>query len=502
MNKFEELGLGKGIVEVVGKMGFDSPTEIQEKTIPMILEGHDVIGQSATGSGKTLAFGAPIIEKVRKKKGVQALILTPTRELAEQVANSIKNFGKLYGLEISEIYGGVSIEPQIRKLERAEIVVGTPGRILDHLDRRTLNLSKINWLVLDEADRMADMGFLPDVKKIIESCPVKRQTLLFSATITSDTQYIEKRYMNKPKFVSAKSYVDVSKLKQVFYDVPNNIKFSLLVHLLTKEEKTGLVMVFCNTRRNADLLGRNLRRFKLDSVIIHGRLTQSRRNQVMESFRNNRVGILICTDIAARGLDVQNISHVYNYDIPRNDNEYIHRIGRTARAGKEGIAVNLVSSRDYESFRKIMENDSLDIIEKELPKFENIRADFSADSERPGRGGYSRGGGSGGDGDRRGGGYKDRGHRGENYGGGGRDSRGERAGGRKEFGGGSRDGKNRDSRGVERKSYSGGRGGDRGGGYNGGRRDGERKVFGGGRRDSRGGQRDSRVAGRRSNYRR
>jgi len=247
MEAFKKLKLSESILKVIEAAGFKEPTEIQEKTIPLVLQGRDVIGSSATGSGKTLAFGAGIIENVKKGGGVQALVLTPTRELAEQVAVSLRMFSKNFGLNVKEIYGGMSMEPQIYALRNSEIVVGTPGRILDHLDRRTLDLGKVRFLVLDEADRMLEMGFIEDVEKIIKACPKERQTLLFSATIYSDIAVIANKYMKNPARVEVESYVDPSKLKQVFYDVAQDMKFSLLAHLL-KEEKEGLVMVFSNTR--------------------------------------------------------------------------------------------------------------------------------------------------------------------------------------------------------------------------------------------------------------
>ena len=325
MEKFKALKLSEGILKAIEELGFKEPSEIQEKAIPLVLEGKDILGSSATGSGKTLAFGAGIIEKVARGRGVQALIMTPTRELAQQVASALRRFSRHYGLNIKEVYGGVSIEPQIRELETADVVVGTPGRLLDHLERRTLDLRKVRFLVLDEADRMLEMGFIEDVESIINRCPKERQTLLFSATISPDIERIAKRYMINPVNVEVESYVDASKLNQRFYDVPNHLKFSLLVHLL-RNEKAGLIMVFCNTRQNTDLIARNLQRHEIDALAIHGGLTQNRRNDIMKSFNSGKALILVCTDVAARGLDIKGISHVYNYDSPKTSTEYIHRI--------------------------------------------------------------------------------------------------------------------------------------------------------------------------------
>jgi len=394
MEKFRKLGLSNEMIELVKKAGFTEPSEIQEKAIPAILQGKDVIGGSATGSGKTFAFGAPIIDKMERGNGVQALILTPTRELAEQIRKVLYEFSEHKELEVVPIYGGVGITPQIRHLQTADIVVGTPGRILDHLERRTINLSKVKILVLDEADRMFDMGFIRDVEKIIKHCPQERQTLMFSATINQDIDHIVKRHMKEPVEVSVDSYVDASLLKQIYYDVPRDMKFSLLVHLL-KNEKAGLVMVFCNTRHNTDFVADNLNNSGIDATAIHGGLSQDKRSRIMEKFHLGRVFVLVCTDVAARGLDIKNVSHVYNYDSPKTSQEYVHRIGRTARAGKEGIAISLVADRDYENFRRVLEDDSVKPEPVEVPEIERVHIKVSFNRPRGrfgGRGGYGGGG--------------------------------------------------------------------------------------------------------------
>jgi len=288
MNLFEKYDLSNEIVKTIGKMGISEPTQIQDDTIPAIIKGKDIIGESATGSGKTLAFGCGIVEHVIPRRGLQALILTPTRELAEQVKVVLKQLSGHKKLNILGIYGGVAINPQIRDLSRAEVVVATPGRLLDHLQRRTINLKEIRILVLDEADRMLDMGFIDDVEQIIQNCPKERQTLFFSATISARIEDLANRHMNKPIKVSATKMVDPKKLIQVYYDTPRPMKFSLLVHLL-HDEKSGLVMVFCNTRQNSDMVADNLRRFGLKAVAIHGGLTQSKRNITMKDFHSEDV---------------------------------------------------------------------------------------------------------------------------------------------------------------------------------------------------------------------
>lgn len=371
MERFRKLGIIEPIIKTIEEQMFEKPSEIQEKAIPLILAGKDVIAGSATGSGKTLVFGSQIIHRVERGKGIQALILTPTRELAEQETKAIKKFSKYKPLEIMSVYGGVSIDPQIEQLRKADIVVATPGRTLDHMGRGTINFEHLKILVLDEADRMFDMGFIDDVKIIIKACPKDRQTLLFSATITEEVLYIAGQYMKNPIEVSAESYVDPKKLSQVYYDVPDNMKFSLLVHLL-KNERVGLVMVFCNTRTNTDFVANNLRKADIDAVAIHGGFSQAKRNRIMEMFHSNKVGVLVCTDVAARGLDIKGVSHVYNYDTPKDSKEYIHRIGRTARAGKEGKAINILASRDYDNFSRVLEQYDITIKKEETPDVERV----------------------------------------------------------------------------------------------------------------------------------
>ncbi|MBW3002824.1 DEAD/DEAH box helicase [Candidatus Woesearchaeota archaeon] len=334
-------------------LGFTNPTQIQGRSIPHIIKGKDVIGESATGSGKTLAFGCGIIEQVSPGKGLQALILTPTRELTEQVKGVITQLAKTKRLNILSIYGGVAINPQIDKIPKADVVVATPGRLLDHLQRRTIDISKIKVLVLDEADRMFDMGFIEDIERIIRQCPKKRQTLFFSATISHDIKKFANKFMIQPTKVSATKMVDPKKLRQVYFDVQKNQKLSLLVHLL-KSENRGLVMVFCNSRKNTDFVVKNLKANKIRAVAIHGGFTQNKRTKTIDLFNNAKVGVLVCTDVAARGLDIDNVSHVYNYDIPKDAKDYVHRIGRTARAGEEGMVVNLLCDYDHDNFSRVL----------------------------------------------------------------------------------------------------------------------------------------------------
>ena len=380
MERFRKLGIIEPILKSIEEQKFEHPSEIQEKAIPLIIEGKDVIAGASTGSGKTLVFAAGIIKIAEKGHGIQSLVLTPTRELAEQVSSTISKFSKNKHLEIIPVYGGVSIEPQIRQLKSADVVVGTPGRILDHLNRGTIKFTHLKILVLDEADRMLDMGFQRDVEKIIRACPTKRQTLLFSATISDDISRLAGRYMKSPVEVSAEIYVDASKLTQIYYDAGEGQKFPLLVHFL-KHEKSGLVMVFCNTQRNTDFIARNLTKNGIDAIGIHGGHSQNKRTHTMEKFNSQKFSVLVCTDVASRGLDIKGVSHVYNYDVPKEAKEYVHRIGRTARAGKEGKVINIIGRRDYENFRNIRANGELNIEKGELPEVERVFISKERDSE-------------------------------------------------------------------------------------------------------------------------
>ncbi len=368
MENFRKLGICEEILKTLKEAKFEKPSEIQEKSVPLVVAGKDVIACASTGSGKTLAFGSGIIQNVEKEKGVQALVLTPTRELAQQVKESLQFFSKHKQLNICEVYGGVSFNPQIRDIRNSEVVVGTPGRILDHISQRTLDLSKISILVLDEADRMLDMGFIRDIKKIISHCNKDRQTLLFSATITPEIANISKDFMKNAIEVSAEKNVDPSKLKQVYYDVMDHDKFSLLTHLI-KNDPSKLVMVFCNTKRNADFIAYNLKHNGIKALAIHGGHSQNKRTDTMDKFKDMNFHVLVCTDVAARGLDIKNVSHVYNYDSPADSSQYVHRIGRTARAGKDGIAITILGSRDYENFSPI-KREHPEIQRMESPAFE------------------------------------------------------------------------------------------------------------------------------------
>ncbi|MAF36810.1 ATP-dependent RNA helicase [archaeon] len=373
MQSFKDLGLSTEVLTIIDHLGFTEPTQIQELSIPLITQGKDVIGESATGSGKTLAFGCGIIERVTPGIGIQAIILTPTRELAQQVKDELQKLSQEKKLIITTIYGGVSINPQINELRRSDVVVATPGRFLDHLQRRTINLEKVKIVVLDEADRMFDMGFTDDVERIIGACPNERQTLFFSATISTRVKNLAQKYMHDHSEVSAKNTVDPSKMTQVYYNVEKNNKLSLLIHLL-RNEKSGLAMVFCNSRNTVNFVVRNLQANQLNAITIHGGLSQNKRSKMLKLFNDGSAGILVCTDVAARGLHIANVSHVYNYEIPKDAKDYVHRIGRTARAGKDGKAINLLCQYDHPNFSRVLHEYRLFKIEKvETPHCEQVR---------------------------------------------------------------------------------------------------------------------------------
>ncbi len=371
--KFEEFKLSNELLKNIEDIGYEQPTDIQIKSIPLIIEGKDVIGESATGSGKTLVFGSGIAEKVIPNNGLQALVITPTRELANQDKDSLKLISKHKNLNITAIYGGVAIDPQINILRKAEVVVSTPGRLCDHLQRKTINLSKVNILVLDEVDRMFEMGFIEDIEKIIRSCPKERQNLFFSATVSDDIRRLANKYMNNPVKVSTNNLVDPEKLKQVYYNISRGMKLSLLVYLL-EHEKSGLVMVFCNTRRNVDFIAKNLQANKIKAIAIHGGLSQNKRNNTIELFNDAKVQVLVCTDVASRGLHIDNVSHIYNYNIPKIPKDYVHRIGRTARAGEEGKVINLLSEEDHGNMSSILREYSFEIEKMEKIMIQRVNA--------------------------------------------------------------------------------------------------------------------------------
>lgn len=371
--KFEDFSLSRETLRSISEMGFEEPTPIQVSTIPLLLEGRDIIGQAQTGTGKTAAFGIPIVEKCEKGKTPFALILEPTRELAVQVSQEINRLGKFKKVDVLPVYGGTSIERQIKALKRGvDVVVGTPGRIIDHIKRKTLSLSDIKIVVLDEADEMLNMGFIEDIELILKTTPIERQTLLFSATMPQPIMGIAKRYMKRPEKIKVNTKdVVVPKIKQIFYEVREEDKLNALSKLIDVEDPQ-LAIVFCHTKREVDEISMRLAQMGYSAGALHGDYTQQRREEVMRKFKEGILDILVATDVAARGLDIQNVTHVINYSIPQNPESYIHRIGRTGRAGKAGMAITFVTPREYRHLRLIEKTAKTVIDKKKLPSSADV----------------------------------------------------------------------------------------------------------------------------------
>lgn len=353
--KFNEMGLDSALLESIEKMGFEEATPIQSQTIPLALSGVDVIGQAQTGTGKTAAFGLPMLQKIDvSKKAVQGLVIAPTRELAIQTQEELFRLGQQKKIRISVVYGGADINRQIRQLkDKPHIVVGTPGRLLDHISRKTLRLNQVETLVLDEADEMLNMGFLEDIENIIQQVPDVRQTLLFSATMPQDIKRIGVQFMKHPEHVKIKSNeMTATLIDQYFVKCKDYEKFDIMTRLFDVQTPE-LTIVFGRTKRRVDELARGLemRGFKAEG--IHGDLSQQKRLSVLKDFKNNRLDVLVATDVAARGLDISGVTHVYNYDIPQDPESYVHRIGRTGRAGQEGMSVTFVTPNEMDYLRVI-----------------------------------------------------------------------------------------------------------------------------------------------------
>ncbi len=352
---FGGLLLSVPTARALADMKYETPTEIQEKTIPLLLEGRDVVGQAQTGTGKTAAFGIPLVERIDPSvRAVQALVLAPTRELASQISQELGKIGKRRGVKIAAIYGGAAMNGQLRDLEHgAQVVVGTPGRILDHLKRGTVSFSSVHYLVLDEADRMLDMGFMPDVERILSRTPRTRQTAMFSATVPTVVRIISKRHMRDAVTVQVKPEErTVSSIEQIFYEVAERDKPAALRAVL-RERAPERAMIFCRTQIAVDRLMRILQRDGLQVEAIHGSMGQGQRERVIADFRSGKVTLLVATNLAARGLDIPEVSHVINYDIPEESESYVHRIGRTARMGREGMAITFVAEWDEKSLAEI-----------------------------------------------------------------------------------------------------------------------------------------------------
>lgn len=373
VKKFEDLGLSGQLVSKLYELGFEEPTPVQYDAIPKILEGKNLIAQAPTGTGKTLAFGLPIIEKIKKQKNPYALILVPTRELCIQVAQEINKISFNRNVYAVPIYGGQSIDNQIRVLKKGvQVVVGTPGRIIDHINRKTLNLSEIKVVVLDEADEMLDMGFEEDIEEILSYIPLSSQRLLFSATIPPAIVTISKKYIRDAEKISlSRESIIVPNIKQIFYEVKQNEKLDVLTKILDTEIK-GQVLVFCHTKRETDEVAYELKNRGYSADALHGDYSQAQRERVMQKFRKRQIDILVATDVAARGIDISDVGHVINYSIPQNPENYVHRIGRTGRAGKKGVAITFVTPHEYRSLREIEKVTKTKITKTQVPEMQEL----------------------------------------------------------------------------------------------------------------------------------
>ncbi|MDD2556264.1 MAG: DEAD/DEAH box helicase [Syntrophaceticus sp.] len=355
MLTFQELGLSSRVLQAVNEMGFEETTPIQGQAIPVALEGKDLIGQAQTGTGKTAAFGIPMVERFEvDQEQIQGLVVTPTRELAIQVAEELYKIGQFKGIRALPIYGGQNIDRQIKALKkRPHIIVGTPGRLLDHIRRRTIRLQHIEVVVLDEADEMLNMGFIEDIEKILQETPTERQTLLFSATMPKSLQKVTQRFMKEPEIIGVKSKeLTVPSTEQCYMEVSDNKKFDVLCRSLDIQSPE-LAIVFVRTKRRVDEIAEALKKRGYSAERIHGDLTQATRDYVMRHFREGTIDTLVATDVAARGLDISGVTHVYNFDIPQDPESYVHRIGRTGRIGHSGQAITFVTSRELHLLRVI-----------------------------------------------------------------------------------------------------------------------------------------------------
>ena len=355
--RFGALEIHPDVARAIDELGFMAPTPVQTQAIPILRSGKDLLAQAQTGTGKTAAFAIPIIEKVDPAlKQPQALVIVPTRELALQVTREFGVIGKYRHAHEVAIYGGVPYGPQERALKRgAQIVIGTPGRLLDHIDRGTLSLSSIKIVILDEADRLLDMGFAPDVRKLLRLVPKQRQTALFSATLTGEIKDLAYRFTEKPEQIAIDpDHRAQESVEQVYVEVLEEDKVRVLEELLRRWE-TEQVLVFRHTKRGVDRLLEDLQRRKLDVAAIHGDLTQRDRERTLEKFKNGEIKILVATNLAARGLHIEDISHVVNFDLPEDAETFTHRIGRTGRAGETGVAVTFVAEWDFEEFERLRE---------------------------------------------------------------------------------------------------------------------------------------------------
>ncbi len=371
---FEDLELSHNMKKAIRDMGFEETTPIQSLALPSILEGKDVIGQAQTGTGKTAAFGIPVLEMLdTSNRSVQAVILCPTRELAIQVAEEIKKLSKYKKTSVLPVYGGQPIERQIKALKRGvQIIIGTPGRIMDHIHRRTIKMDQVKMIILDEADEMLDMGFRDDIEFILEQIPEQRQMLLFSATMPPVILGLTQKYQNNPELLKVTHQeITVPEIKQVYFEVKAQMKLDLLTRLIDIHN-LKLALVFCNTKRRVDRIVSQLQTRGYFADGLHGDMSQNQRDRVMGKFRKGQIEILVATDVAARGIDVDDVEAVFNYDVPNNEEYYVHRIGRTGRAGKTGQAFTFVSGKEIYQLRSIQRYTRVRIEQQKIPSLREV----------------------------------------------------------------------------------------------------------------------------------
>jgi ATP-dependent RNA helicase DeaD len=375
MTTFADLGLSGPLLTAIADLGYDEPTPIQEQSIPVLLSGRDVIAQAQTGTGKTAAFALPIVARLTPEVLPQALILAPTRELAMQVAEAIYKYSKGSKARVAPLYGGQPIMRQLRALEQGvQVVVGTPGRIMDHMRRGTLVLDQVKTVVLDEADEMLDMGFAEDIEYILQHTPQERQTALFSATMPPAVNGLAKKYTRDAVRISiAAEQLTAPRTQQTYYEVLARDKLDALCRILDVETPAS-AMIFCRTRSEADALGESLQGRGYAAEVIHGDLAQTQRDRVMKRFRDGQAELLVATDVAARGLDIPEVSHVVNYDVPNDPEAYVHRIGRTGRAGREGKAITIITPRERRQLMIIQRVSKARITREKIPSLADVAA--------------------------------------------------------------------------------------------------------------------------------
>jgi len=375
--RFDELNLSDDVLRAVSELGFEEATPIQSETIPLLMQGKDVTGHAQTGTGKTAAFAIPIIEMIdESQKNIQAIILCPTRELVIQVSDELRKLAKFKeNLSVVSIYGGQDIERQLKLLRKfPQIIVGTPGRTIDHLNRRTLKTQYIRFVILDEADEMLDMGFRDDIERILKDAPDVRQTIMFSATMPEDIMQLMKKYQKNAIIVDVTSQkINAPKIEQVYFDIQESLKPEALSRLIDLHN-IKLALVVCNTKNQVDILAQIVKSRGYFAEGLHGDMNQNQREKVMRDFRNGNVEILVATDVAGRGLDVNNIEAVFNYDLPRDDEDYVHRIGRTGRAGKTGISFTFVVGKQIYALKRIERMYNLKISRSNIPTITELDA--------------------------------------------------------------------------------------------------------------------------------